>query len=331
MRDADKPPKFYSPKTSPFLNSVREAIRVRHLAYSTEQSYVYYITDFIRFHGRKHPRELGLEEVRAYLTDLAVNQNVSASTQNVALSALLFLYKTVLENPLLENIEAIRAKRTKYLPTVLTREEVQAILAHTDGVHHLILSLLYGTGMRLMEGLRLRVKDIDFARGEITVREAKGNRERKTMLPAKLVDGLHRQLEYAKALHDLDLAEGYGEVEMPNALAHKYPSAATSWAWQYVFPAAQRSRDPRTGRIGRHHILEDGVQRAMKKAMRAATIYKHASVHTLRHSFATHLLELGYDIRTVQELLGHKDVKTTMVYTHVLNRGGRGVRSPLDS
>jgi len=331
VANAHKPPKFYSPKTSPFLNSVREAIRVRHLARSTERSYLYYITDFIRFHGRKHPRELGLEEVRAYLTDLAVNQNVSASTQNVALSALLFLYKTVLENPLPENIEAIRAKRTKHLPTVFTREEVQAILAHTRGVHHLVLSLLYGTGMRLMEGLRLRVKDVDFARGEITVRETKGDRERKTMLPAKLVDGLHRQLEYAKALHDLDLAEGYGEVEMPNALARKYPNAATSWAWQYVFPAAQRSQNPRTGRIGRHHILEDGVQRAMKKALREAGIHKHASVHTLRHSFATHLLEDGYDIRTVQELLGHKDVKTTMIYTHVLGRGGKGVRSPLDS
>jgi integron integrase len=331
VANADKPSRFYSPKASPFLNSVREAIRVRHLARSTEQSYLYYITDYIRFHSKKHPKDMGIEEVRAYLTDLAVNRNVSASTQNVALSALLFLYKAVLESPLPENIEAIRAKRTKRLPTVFTREEVQAILAHTDGVHHLILSLLYGTGMRLMEGLRLRVKDIDFARGEITVREAKGDRERKTMLPARLVDGLHRQLEHAKALHDLDLTEGYGEVEMPNALARKYPSAATSWAWQYVFPAAQRSQDPRTGRIGRHHILEDGVQRAMKKALHKAGIPKHASVHTLRHSFATHLLENGYDIRTVQELLGHKDVKTTMVYTHVLNRGGRGVRSPLDS
>jgi integron integrase len=331
MADAGKSSKLHSPRTSPFLNSVRAAIRVRHLARGTEQSYLFYINDFIRFHSNKHPEEMGVQEVRAYLTDLAVNQNVSASTQNVALSALLFLYRSVLENPLPENIQAIWAKRTKLLPTVLTREEVQTMLAHTDGVHHLVLSLFYGTGMRLMEGLRLRVKDIDFARKEITVRETRGDRERKTMLPAKLIDVLHQQLEYAKALHDLDLAGGYGAVELPYASVRKYSRAARSWAWQYVFPAAQRSRDPRTGRIGRHHILEDGVQRAMKKALHKAGISRHASVHTLRHSFATHLLEDGYDIRIVQGLLGHKDVKTTMIYTHVLSRGGRGIRSPLDS
>ena len=331
MPRADNQPKLYSARTSPFLASVRDAIRVRHLARSTEKSYLYYITDFIRFHQKKHPKDMGADEVKAYLTDLAVNQSVSASTQNVARSALLFLYKAVLENPLPEITETVRAKQSKRLPTVFSKEEVQAILAHTEGVHHLVLSLLYGTGMRLMEGLRLRVKDIDFARKEITVREGKGDQDRITMLPAKLIDGLQKQLDYAKALHALDLAEGYGEVEMPYALERKYPNAAKDWAWQYVFPASGRSTDPRTGHTGRHHILEDGIQRAMKKAISAAKIHKHGSVHNLRHSFATHLLESGYDIRTVQELLGHKDVKTTMIYTHVLNRGGKGVLSPLDA
>jgi integron integrase len=330
MPKPDSQSKLYSSKTSPFLNSVREAIRVRHLARSTEKSYLYYITDYIRFHQKKHPKDMGANEVRAYLTDLAVNQNISASTQNVALSALLFLYKAVLQNPLPDITQTVRAKKSKRLPTVFSKEEVQAILAHTDGVHHLVLSLLYGTGMRLMEGLRIRVKDIDFERKEITVRETKGDQDRITMLPTRLIAGLHQQLEYAKALHELDLAEGYGAVEMPYALDRKYPNAAKDWAWQYVFPAASRSKDPRSERVGRHHILEDGIQRAMKRAISAAGIQKHASVHNLRHSFATHLLESGYDIRTVQELLGHKDVKTTMVYTHVLNRESKGIRSPLD-
>lgn len=296
----------------------------------TETSYVYYTLDYIRFHGKRHPKEMGVEEIRAYLSHLATENNVAASTQNVALSALLFLYRQVLKVnlPDIENIE--RARRSRRVPVVFTRTEVEQVLSRASGIHHLILSLLYGTGMRLSECLSLRVKDLDFERLEVTVRDGKGERDRRTMLPRKLVPALHRQLEYARRMHQLDLEEGFGEVEMPYALARKYPNAAKEWGWQYVFPAAHRSQDPRTGRVGRHHLLEHAVQRAMKKAVRAAGIHKHASVHTLRHSFATHLLESGYDIRTVQELLGHKDVKTTMIYTHVLNRGGRGVRSPLD-
>ncbi len=331
MSDVSPCQKRYSPKTSPFLNEVRNVLRLKHMSRRTETSYMYYILDFIRFHGKRHPKEMGAEEIRAYLSHLATEGNVAASTQNVALSALLFLYRHVLKVnlPDIENIE--RARRSRRVPVVLTRNEVEAILSRASGVHNLILSLLYGTGMRLSECLSLRVKDLDFERLEITVRDGKGEKDRQTMLPRKLVAALHRQLQYAQHLHQEDLGEGFGEVELPYALARKYPNAAKGWGWQYVFPAAHRSKDPRTGRVGRHHLLEHTVQRAMKKALRAAGIHKHASVHTLRHSFATHLLESGYDIRTVQELLGHKDVKTTMIYTHVLNRAGRGVRSPLDS
>lgn len=321
----------YSPKTSPFLNEVRSVLRLKHMSRRTEASYVYYILDFIRFHGKRHPRDMGVGEIRAYLSHLATEANVAASTQNVALSALLFLYRQVLKVnlPDIENVE--RARRSRRVPIVFTRKEVEAILSHASGIHHLILSLLYGTGMRLFECLSLRVKDLDFERLEITIREGKGEKDRRTMLPRRLVPALHRQLGYARGLHQQDLEEGFGEVELPYALTRKYPHAAREWGWQYVFPAAHRSKDSRTGRVGRHHLLEHGVQRAMKKALREAGIHKHASVHTLRHSFATHLLEDGYDIRTVQELLGHKDVKTTMIYTHVLGRGGKGVRSPLDS
>lgn len=320
MSDVPNDQKRYSPKTSPFLNEVRNVLRLKHMSRRTETSYVYYILDFIRFHGKRHPNEMGVEEIRAYLSHLATKNNVAASTQNVALSALLFLYRQVLKVnlPDIENIE--RARRSRRVPVVFTRGEVEQVLSRASGIHHLILSLLYGTGMRLSECLSLRVKDLDFERLEVTVRDGKGEQDRRTMLPRKLVPAVHRQLEYARHLHQLDLEEGFGEVEMPYALARKYPNAAKEWGWQYVFPAAHRSKDSRTGRVGRHHLLEHAVQRAMKKAVRAAGIHKHASVHTLRHSFATHLLESGYDIRTVQELLGHKDVKTTMVYTHVLSR-----------
>jgi integron integrase len=322
----------YSKETSPFLNKVRQAIRIRRLSRSTEQSYLHYIIQYINFHGKHHPELLDEADVQAYLSHLALDKHVAASTQNVALSALLFLYKQVLGREM-ANVEAVRGKRPRQLPTVFSRDETARILAALEKEappYRLVLLLLYGTGMRLMEGLRLRVKDIDSDYLSITVRNAKGNKDRVTMLPQKLVEPLREQLQYARSLHQRDLAGGFGEVELPDALAHKYPNAKTSWAWQYVFPSHKRSVDPRSGREGRHHVYEDSIQRAMKRALRAAGIAKHGSVHTLRHSFATHLLEDGYDIRTVQELLGHKDVKTTMIYTHVLNRGGRGVRSPLD-
>jgi integron integrase len=321
----------YTTRTSPFLNQVRQVLRLKHMSRRTEASYLHYILDYVRFHGKRHPQEMGAQAIRAYLSHLAIEGKVAASIQNVTLSALLFLYRSVLRTdlPNIENIE--RARRPKRVPVVFTSTEVHAILAELSGLQHLIISLLYGTGMRLSECLGLRIKDVDVASLQITVRDGKGEKDRITMLPTKVLEPLKRQLDMAKLLHQQDLAEGYGAVELPEALARKYPNAAKSWAWQYVFPAARRSVDPRSGWVGRHHILEDSIQRAMKKAMQKAGITKHGSCHTLRHSFATHLLENGYDIRTVQELLGHKDVKTTMVYTHVLNRGKLAVRSPLDT
>lgn len=321
---------FYKPSDSPLLTQVRQVLRLKHMSRSTEKSYLYYILDYIYFHNKRHPQEMGVDEIRAYLSHLAMQKNVAGSTQNVALSALLFLYRQVLKSDLpdIDNIE--RARRPKRLPVVLTRREVQEVLAVVDGVEGLFLQLLYGTGMRLMEGLRLRVKDIDFEQKEIIIRDGKGEQDRMTMLPEKLLEPLRQQLVYAQALHQIDLSMGLGEVELPYALASKYPNAARSWKWQYIFPSPTRSVDPRTGRKGRHHLSEDRIQRSMKRALRQTEINKNASPHTLRHSFATHLLESGYDIRTVQELLGHKDVQTTMVYTHVLNRGGKGVISTLD-
>ncbi|GBO53665.1 integron integrase IntIPac [Pseudanabaena sp. lw0831] len=305
-------------------------MRLKHMSRSTEKSYLHYILDYIYFHNKRHPHEMGVDEIRQYLSHLAVNKNVAASTQNIALSALLFVYRQVLKSdiPDIDNIE--RAKRPKRLPVVLTRHEIQRVLAVVDGVEGLFLQLLYGTGMRLTEGLRLRVKDLDFEKKEITIHDGKGAQDRMTMMPEKLVEPLRQQLVYAHALHNLDLSMGLGEVELPFALANKYTNAARSWKWQYVFPSPTRSVDSRTGRKGRHHLSEDRIQRSMKRALRQTEINKNASPHILRHSFATHLLECGYDIRTVQELLGHRDVQTTMVYTHVLNRGGKGVISPLD-
>jgi integron integrase len=321
---------FYKPSDSPLLNQVRQIIRLNHMSRSTEKNYLYYILDYIDFHNKRHPQEMGIDEIRGYLSHLATHKNVAASTQNIALSALLFLYQQVLKSDLpdIDNIERVR--RPKRLPVVLTRNEVQEILAIADGVEGLFLQLLYGTGMRLMEGLRLRVRDVDFDRKEIIIRDGNGEQDRITMLPEKLTEPLRQQLAFAQALHKIDLSIGLGEVELPYALAVKYPDAATDWCWQYIFPSPTRSIDSQTGRKRRHHLSEDRIQRAMKKALKKAEIDKNATPHTLRHSFATHLLENGYDIRTVQELLGHKDVQTTMVYTHVLNRGGKGVISPLD-
>lgn len=313
------------------MNDVRSAIRLKHYSLATERSYCYYILNFIRFHGKQHPCALGTDEVRSYLSHLATDKHIAASTQNVALSALLFLYNIVLQQPLGNIADVVRAKRPKRVPTVLTRSEVQRVLAHGTGMNALVLKLLYGTGMRLMEGLRLRVKDVDFEYQQLVIREAKGGNERLTVLPKSLVEPLRAQLDVTKALFESDLEAGVARVSMPTALEVKNPRAASSWAWQYVFPSHKLSRDPRSGRVGRHHVHEKGVQRFVTEAVRAAGIHKRASCHTLRHSFATHLLEDGYDIRTVQELLGHRDVKTTMIYTHVLNRGGRGVRSPLDN
>ncbi len=319
------------PSSSPrLLDRVVQRIRFKHYSIRTEHAYTDWIKRFIRHFGKRHPKDMGAEEVQAFLSHLAVSGRVAASTQNQAKSALLFLYKEVLalELPWLDKVEA--AKTSKRLPVVLTREEVAAVLSRLEGSHHLIASLLYGTGLRIMEGLRLRVKDVDFARGEILVRDGKGAKDRVTMLPASLALALRAHLAHARELHQADLAAGYGEVYLPYALDRKYPSAGREWMWQYVFPAASLSVDPRSGVVRRHHIQDQAVQRAIRQAVRDAGINKPATPHTLRHSFATHLLEAGYDIRTVQELLGHSDVSTTMIYTHVLNRGGRGVASPLD-
>ena len=317
-----------SPK---LLDQVRGKIRLKHYSIRTEQAYADWIKRFILFFGKRHPRSLGAEEVEKFLTHLAVEGKVAASTQNQARSALLFLYREVLEIelPWLDNVE--RAKAPKRLPVVLTRKEVQAVLSRLEGTQWLIASLLYGTGMRIMECLRLRVKDVDFSRKEILVRDGKGFKDRVTMLPTALANPLREHLKKVKSLHDQDLAAGTGSVFLPYALERKYPNAARDWGWQYVFPAAGISTDPRSGEVRRHHVLEQSVQRAVKQAARDANLVKPATPHTLRHSFATHLLEGGYDIRTVQELLGHSDVSTTMIYTHVLNKGGRGVTSPLDT
>src|SRR5207249_12212202 len=294
----------------------------KHYSLRTEEAYVEWIRRFIVFHDKRHPSELGAFEVEAFLTDLAVTHNVSASTQNQAKSAILFLYKEVfgVELPWLEGIQS--AKRPVRLPVILTTGEVQRVLRHLYGVHHMIGRLLYGTGMRILEAMRLRIKDIEFARREIVVRDGKGAKDRITMLPNGLARPLRLHLVVIAKIHSQDLADGLGNVHLPHAIARKYPNASREWCWQYVFPADRRSFDPRTGALRRHHLGDQAFQRAMRQALRDARIAKPATPHTLRHSFATHLLESGYDIRTVQELLGHSDVATTMIYTHVLNRGG---------
>lgn len=312
------------------LDQVRQQIRVRNYSIRTEAVYAEWIKRYIRFHHYRHPLEMGGAEIEAFLTHLAVKRNVAGATQNQALAALLFLYKEVLkvDLPWLNGI--VRAKKPKHLPVVLTRDEVSRVLVQMSGVKWMVATLLYGSGLRLLEALRLRVKDVEFALGEVVVRDGKGQKDRVTMLPRTLVVPLREHLELVEALHQQDLAEGFGRANLPFALARKYPNAAADWAWQFVFPSGNRSVDPRSKGIFRHHVHEKTIQRAIREAVRSAGVIKPATPHTLRHSFATHLLESGQDIRTVQELLGHADVKTTMIYTHVLNRGGLGVLSPLD-
>jgi integron integrase len=314
---------------SPFLNRVREVIRARHYSIRTEQSYTQWVKRFILFHGKRHPKELGENEVVAFLTHLAVKRQVSPSTQNQALNALVFLYRHVLDQPLGDIIGAVRAKRPERLPVILTRTEVRQLFANLDGPHWLPACLLYGSGLRLMECLRLRVKDLDFDHRAITVRCGKGGKDRVVTLPDPCIKPLKQQLAQVCKLHNKDLQDGFGAVWLPHALARKYPRAATELGWQYVFPATKRSVDPRSGVTRRHHLDDSCLQRAIKLAVRKAGITKPASCHTLRHCFATHLLERGMDIRTVQEQLGHKDIRTTQIYTHVLQRGGNAVVSPL--
>ncbi|MBZ0248137.1 MAG: integron integrase [Burkholderiales bacterium] len=333
MADAP-PPQDYSspgpPRPPRLLEEVRRVIRARHYSRRTEEAYVQWIRRFVLFHGRRHPREMGAAEVTAFLSSLANEGHVAASTQNQALAAVLFLYRAVLavELPWLSGIT--RAKRPRRLPVVLTRQEVHALLANLDGTHALMARLMYGTGLRMMECLRLRVKDVDLARREVVVREGKGGKDRITMFPASLVEAMSAHLDRVRVLHRADRAAGVPGVELPGALERKKPGAGTEWGWHWVFPQARLARDPRSGVLRRHHAFDQTFQRAVKRAAYRAGIAKPVSSHTFRHSFATHLMEAGYDIRTVQELLGHKDVSTTMIYTHVLNRGGRGVVSPLD-
>ncbi|MEA5417278.1 integron integrase [Synechococcus sp. BA-132 BA5] len=311
------------------LQRYREELQLRHYARRTVKSYVLWLRRFLRFHGLRHPRTMGSAEVEAFLTHLAVEGQVSASTQNQALAALLFLYRELLDKDIeLEGV--VRARTRQRLPVVLSREEVRAVREQLEGTPGLVVGLLYGSGLRLIEALRLRVKDLDFERRELLVRDGKGGKDRVTLLPQSQIQALRHHLEQARKLHRLDLEAGWGQVLMPGALARKYPKADREWAWQWVFPQARRWRDPTSGQEGRHHLDPTVVQKAVKQAMAAAGVSKATSCPTFRHSFATHLLEGGQDIRTIQELLGHRDVNTTMIYTHVLNRGPLGVCSPAD-
>ena len=311
-----------------FFETVRNALRTQHYAYRTEKTYMHWIRQYVRYLKPVHPREAGTDGVKRFLTHLAVDRSVSATTQNQALAALLFLYK--LYGIALGNLDIVRAKKSTYLPTVLTHEEAMRLLEQLNGQYRIMAQLIYGGGLRLMEVLRLRIKDIDFENCTLTLRETKSNRDRVTCLPESVVPALVLHLAKVKAQHTEDLANGRGEVELPFALDRKYPNAPFEWAWQYVFPALGFSKDPRSGHIRRHHVYETSVQKAIKQAARRTGIHKHVGPHTLRHSFATRLLELGTDIRTIQELLGHKDIKTTMIYTHITMRGS-GVVSPLDT
>ncbi|MCX6034709.1 MAG: integron integrase [Chloroflexi bacterium] len=318
------------PEPKKLLDQVHDVLRIKHYSYRTEQTYVDWIKRYIIFHKKRHPKDMGAPEIEAFLAYLAQERHVAASTQNQALSALLFLYKNVLQQEVATLPNLVHAGRPKHLPTVLTHDEALTVINRMTGKSRLMARLLYGSGLRLMECLRLRVKDIDFGNHQLIVRDGKGEKDRATVLPDSIVPELQTHLQDVKALHEKDLREGYGEVALPYALNVKYPNAGREWGWQYVFPASQRSADPLSGVIRRHHLDEGVLQHAVRDAARQTSITKSVSPHTFRHSFATHLLQNGYDIRTVQELLGHKDVKTTMIYTHVLQRGGLAVKSPLD-
>ena len=312
------------------LDRVKSKIRLKHYSLRTETAYVSWIKRYILFHNKTHPKNMGKKEIEEFLSDLAVKSNVAASTQNQAFNALLFLYKKVLCCDIFENIDSIRAKKPRQLPTVMSVKETKKVIDSITGTFQLMTQILYGCGLRAIECIRLRVKDIDFELNQIIVRHGKGQKDRITIFPENIKDGLKKHLNYVKRLHKSDLTNGFGRVYLPNALSKKYKNANHEWGWQYVFPSKVLSYDPRSGIKRRHHIHESSLNRAIKKAKKIANINKQISCHTFRHSFATHLLEKGYDIRTIQELLGHKNVNTTMIYTHVLNKGGRAVISPLD-
>jgi integron integrase len=333
MPSQPHPPATSSPtnKDKKLLDQLRDAIRAKHYSYRTEQTYIDWCKRYILYHEKRHPAEMGVPEIQDYITYLATDQQVAASTQNQALSAILFLYRHVLLREIEFPTDVLRAKKPSRLPTVLTKAEVIEILRCMKGTPKLMVQLLFGSGLRLMECLRLRVKDVDFANRQIIVRDGKGEQDRSVPLPESISFTLKAHIQHVRSIHNRDLEEGYGEVHLPYALERKYRNANREFGWQYVFPASQRSIDPKTGKTMRHHVNESVLQRTIKDAARLAKIDKQVSPHTFRHSFATHLLQNGYDIRTVQELLGHKDVKTTMIYTHVLQRGGMAVKSPLDT
>lgn len=312
------------------FDQIRSILRRKHYSLSTERSYLSWIRNYIGFHDMRHPRSMGKHEIESFLTHLAVDRRVSSSTQNQAFNAILFLYRDVLEIDVSEGLNAVRAKRPDRIPAVMSHEEAVRVIASMEGTMQLMAQLLYGSGLRLTECLRLRVKDIDFSMNCITVFEGKGSKDRVVMLPESIKPALKKHLEQREKIHGFDLSRGYGSASLPSALSRKYPNPARQFGWQYVFPAVEVSRDPRSGGIMRHHMHPSTLQKAVKRAVSASGIHKHVGCHTFRHSFATRLLENGYDIRTVQELLGHKNVSTTMIYTHVMHKGAKAVRSPLD-
>jgi integron integrase len=326
----NEPTRKFVPKSVRLMDQVREVLRFHHYAYNTEKSYVSWILQYIRFHNKKHPKDMGKHEIEAFLSHLAVNRNVTASTQNQALNAILFLYKQVLHIEADMEIRATRARQSQRLPVVLSREQVAQIMTLLNDKPRLMAKLMYGCGLRSLEVIRLRIQDIDFEQKQIVAREAKGNKDRVTFLPQNLIEPLQKQIDNVRNVHDADIRNGYGEVYLPNALARKYPNAARSLAWQYLFPAIDISTDPRSGKQMRHHVDKTTFRKALAAAVKKLNFNKRVSPHVLRHSFATHLLEDGVNIRMVQMLLGHKDVKTTEIYTHVMSTQFDTVQSPLD-